>query len=171
MIFFSRRNVLYRWYEVLKTTPMIVSAIIVAFSTAFLLAWFRYSCGLILSAKPARDYTPQVAAANELEFLEVQQDLRNVQERRALDTLRQKLDRDYHLLSYLLHHSPAFYGGSESFEQRLMMLDFNLMKAYYALASKLSRSLARRALQEMTQVVCYFANAMGERGAWTPVAE
>src|SRR5580704_1527697 len=31
---------------------MIASAIIAAFSMGSLLAWFRYSCGLILSAKP-----------------------------------------------------------------------------------------------------------------------
>ena len=61
--------------------------------------------------------------------------------------------------------------GSEGFEQRMLMLDFELMKAYYGLASLLSRSKARRALQEMTQVVCYFANAMGERGGWTSVTE
>jgi nitrate/nitrite-specific signal transduction histidine kinase len=104
---------------------MIASAIIMAFSMGSLLAWFRYSCGLILSAKPAHDYTPQVAAANELGVLEVQQSLPNANERRVLDTL----------------------------------------------ASVLPRSLARRALQEMTQVVCYFANTMGERGVWTSVAE
>jgi hypothetical protein len=150
---------------------MIVSAIITAFSAASLLGWFRYSCGLILSAKPARDYTPEVAAANELGFLEVQQDLPNAKERRVLDTLRQKLERDYHLLSYLLAHSPALQTSSESFEQRLIMLDFELMKAYYALASKLSRSIARRALQEMTQVVCYFANTMGQRGGWMSATE
>jgi hypothetical protein len=150
---------------------MIASAIITAFSLASALAWFRYSCGLILSAKPAHDYTPQVAAANELGFLEVQQHLPQANERRALDMLRKKLERDYHLLSYLLDHSPALHTGSEGFEQRMMMLDFELMKAYYALASLLSRSKARRALQEMTQVVCYFANTMGERGAWTSVTE
>ena len=150
---------------------MIASAIITAFSTASLLAWFRYSCGLILSAKPAHDYTPQVAAANELGFLEVQQHLPNANERRVLDTLRQKLERDYHLLNYLLDHSPSLQTGSEGFEHRMMMLDFELMKAYYALVSLLSRSKARRALQEMTQVVCYFANTMGERGAGTSVFE
>jgi hypothetical protein len=150
---------------------MIASAIITAFSLASVLAWFRYSCGLILSAKPAHDYTPQVAAANELGFLEVQQNLPQANERRVLDMLRKKLERDYHLLSYLLDHSPALHTGSEGFEQRMMMLDFELMKAYYALASLLSRSKARRALQEMTQVVCYFANTMGERGAWTSVTE
>ena len=150
---------------------MIASAIITAFSLGSVLAWFRYSCGLILSAKPAHDYTPQVAAANELGFLEVQQNLPQANERRVLDMLRKKLERDYHLLSYLLDHSPALHTGSEGFEQRMMMLDFELMKAYYALASLLSRSTARRALQEMTQVLCYFANTMGERGAWTSVTE
>ena len=150
---------------------MIASAIITAFSLGSVLAWFRYSCGLILSAKPAHDYTPQVAAANELGFLEVQQNLPQANERRVLDMLRKKLERDYHLLSYLLDHSPALHTGSEGFEQRMMMLDFELMKAYYALASLLSRSKARRALQEMTQVVCYFANTMGERGGWTSVTE
>jgi len=151
--------------------PMIAGAIITAFSMGSLLAWFRYSCGLILSAKPAHDYTPQVAAANELGVLEVQQSLPNANERRGLDILRRKLERDYHLLSYLLDHSPALHTGSEGFEQRMMMLDFELMKAFYALASVLPRCLARRALQEMTQVVCYFANTMGERGVWTSVAE
>jgi hypothetical protein len=150
---------------------MIASAIITAFSMASLLAWFRYSCGLILSAKPAHDYTLQVAAANELGFLEVQQHLPNANERRALDTLRQKLERDYHLLNYLLDHSPALHTGTESLEQRMMMLDFELMKASYAVVSLLSRSRARRVLQEMTQVVCYFANTMGERGVWTSVTE
>jgi len=150
---------------------MIAGAIITAFSLASLLAWFRYSCGLILSAKPAHDYTPQVAAANELGFLEVQHALPIANERRALDTLRQKLERDYHLLSYLIDHSPALHTGSESFEQRMLMLDFQLMQAYYALVSLLSRSKARRVLQEMTQVVCYFANTLGERGAWTSVTE
>jgi len=150
---------------------MLVSAIILAFMLAFLLGWFRYSCGLILSAKPARDYTPEVAAANELGFLEVQHDLPNAHERRALDSLRKKLERDYHLLSYLLDHSPALQTGSESFEQRMIMLDFELMKAYYVLASMLPRSIARRALQEMTQVVCYFANTMGQRGGWMSATE
>jgi hypothetical protein len=150
---------------------MLAIAIIAFFSAGSLLAWFRYSCGLILSAKPAHDYTPQVAAANELGFLEVQHDLPTASERGALDTLRQKLEQDYHLLSYLIDHSPALHTGSESFEQVMMMLDFKLMKAFYSTVSMLSRSGARRALQEMTQVVGYFANTMGERGAWTSVTE
>ena len=150
---------------------MLMGGVIAAFSLVFLLGWFRYSCGLILSAKPARDYTPQVAEANALAVLAVQHDLPLAKERRVLDTLRRKLERDYHLLNYLLHHSPAVHAGNEIFEQRMMMLDFELMQAYYVLVSLLSRSKSRAALHEMTQVICYFANTMGERGAWSPLTE
>jgi len=150
---------------------MLVATIIAAFSLLFLLGWFRYSCGLILSARPARDYTPQVAEANALAVLAVQQDLPLAGERRVLNTLRHKLKRDYHLLNYLLDHSPAIHAGNEIFEQRMMMLDFELMQAYYLLVSLLSRSKSRAALHEMTQVICYFANTMGERGAWSPLTE
>jgi hypothetical protein len=148
---------------------MIASGIIFGLCVALLLRWFRYSCGLILSAKPARDYAREVAARNELGFLEVQEHLAHAHERGQLDTLQKRLECDYYLLAYLLHHSPAL--GAESLERRMIMLDFELMKAYYALASKLSRSRARAALQEMAQVVSYFANSMGERAACTPSAE
>jgi hypothetical protein len=143
---------------------MLVGLILTLFSLASLFCWFRYSCGLILRAKPARDYAPEIAAANELQFPVVLENLPQANDRGVLKTLREKLEHDYALLSYLLHHSPAFHSGSEVFEQRMMMLNFELMKAYYAIASK-------RALREMTQVVCYLANRMGERAAWTPLAE
>lgn len=143
---------------------MILALTITLFSVASLFCWFRYSCGLILRAKPARDYAREIAAANELQFPEVLEDLSQEKGRSELNTLREKLEHDYALLSYLLRHSPEFQSGSEVFEQRLMMLNFELMKAYYAVASK-------RALREMIQVLCYLANTMGERAGWTPLAE
>jgi hypothetical protein len=136
---------------------MILSLILLAVSTAMLLWWFRYTCGLILSAKPARDYTQQVAKANELGLLEVQHDLPQARERGQLDTLEKKLERDYNLLSYLLRHGPAFLAATENLEQRMLMLDFTLLKAAYTLTWR------KWALREMAQVVSYMANKMGER--------
>ena len=138
---------------------MIISAILVIVSTGLLLWWFRYSCRLILSAPSARDYTKEVAQANELRFLEVQQDLVNASEPRQLHSLEEKLERDYTLLNYLLRHGPAFLARNDRLEHRLLILHFNLMRAWYAL------SKSRRALLEMTQVIGYFANKMGERCA------
>ena len=166
MIFFCTGKVQHRGYEVSKTTLMIISLIMSAVSVCLFIYWLRYTCQLILSAKSTRDYTRDVAAANGLLFLQVQQELAQVRERFDLDTLHSKLENDYRLLTYLLVHGPAFQANSDRLEQIMLMLNFRLLKASYALTSPLSVSNGKRALQEMTQVVGYFANRMGERSAY-----
>src|SRR5258706_14256811 len=111
---------------------MHVSAIMIVVSTGLLIYWFRYSCRLILSAKPARDYTQTVAAANELRFLEIQQDLPFVRGRAQLDNLQKTLQQDYRLLSFLLRHTASLHAETDFLEQNILMLHFTLTKAYYA---------------------------------------
>jgi hypothetical protein len=144
---------------------MPLSSIMIVVSTGLLIYWFRYTCRLILNAKPARDYTQQVAAANELRFLEIQQDLPNVRGRRQLDDVQKTLERDYRVLRFLLGHTAALHAHTDVLEQNMLMLHFNLMKAYYAVICAISQSKGRRAIQEMIRVVSHFANRMGERGA------
>src|SRR5689334_7001738 len=88
-------------YGCLITTLMLTSAM-VAISFGLLIYWFRYSCRLILSARPAQDYARTVAEANELRFLDVQRELPNAYERSQLDILAKQLEGDYHLLKFLL---------------------------------------------------------------------
>jgi hypothetical protein len=145
---------------------MIVSLIMSGVSTGLFIYWLRYTCQLILSAKSARDYTRDVAAANDLRFLQVQQELALVRERFELDTLHSKLENDYRLLTYLLVHGPSFQVNGDRMEQIMLMLNFRLLKAYYVLTCPMSVSNGKRALHEMTQVVGYFANRMGERSAY-----
>ena len=166
MIFFAQVRVQHRRYEVSKTTLMIVSLIMTGVSVFLFIFWLRYTCGLILSTKSARDYTRDVAAANALHFLKVQQELARVRERRDLDTLHSSLENDYRLLTYLLVHGPAFQSHVDRLEQLMLMLNFRLLKAFYALTCPVSVSKGKRALQEMAQVVGYFANRMGERSAY-----
>ena len=165
MIFFPQITVQHRRYEVFKTTLM-VSLIMSGVSLGLLVYWLRYSCQLILSAKSTRDYTRDVAEANDLRFLQVQQELAQVRERIELDSLRSKVKNDYRLLTYLLVHGPAFHANGDRIEQFVLMLNFKLLMAYYELTSPISVSIGKRALQEMTQVVGYFANRMGERSAY-----
>ena len=148
---------------------MIVSLVMSGVSVGLFIYWIRYTCQLILSAKSARDYTRDVAAANDLRFLEVQQELAQVRERFELDTLHSKLENDYRLLTYLLVHGPAFEANGDRLEQIMLMLNFRLLKTYYAVTCPISVSNGKRALLEMTQVVGYFANRMGERSAYAPV--
>jgi hypothetical protein len=147
---------------------MVFSLIMSSVSVGLFVSWLRYTCHLILSAQSARDYTQDVAQANDLRFLQVQEQLAEVGQRFELDTLRSRLESDYRLLTYLLVHGPAFPANSDRLEQIMLMLNFRLLKAYYSLTCPISLSIGKRALQDMTQVVGYFANRMGERSAYTP---
>jgi len=168
MIFSAQIKVQQRRYEVFKTTLMIVSLIMGGVSAGLFIYWLRYTCQLILSAKSARDYSRDVAEANNLLFLQVQQELAQVRERFDLDALHSKLENDYRLLTYLLVHGPAFHANGDRLEQIMLMLNFRLLKTLYALTCPISVSNGKRALHEMTQVVGYFANRIGERSAYAP---
>jgi hypothetical protein len=140
----------------------LVTALITGGSVLLFGYWFRYACLLILSAKTAQDYAADVATANQLSFLEVQAQLRT-EGPVELDGLRASLDRDYALVTYLIQHAG---GASESgLEDRMLQLNYRLTRLMYQAARRLSPAMARRALDEMSTVVCHFANGIGERAA------
>ena len=141
---------------------MVSSILIILVSVVLLLYWFRYTCVLILKTRGARDYSAEVAAANQLSFPDVVGRLQAGQE---LDPLRRMLERDCRLLEYLLHHTASLEVGGPTVEQRLLSIDFRLMRLWYAVTRRLASSQARRALEEMSEIVSHFANAMGERAA------
>jgi len=145
---------------------MFASLIIIGFSVLLFLYWFRYSCLLILSTKTTRDYTTEVADANQLELPRIQANLQSLASAEGLDGLRDSLDRDYRLITSLLRHAAEFEMGGVSIEERMLMVDFHVMRVAYAAAHRLSRfSYAQKALEEMADIVSHFANAMGERSA------
>lgn len=144
---------------------MIASILIIVFSAVLFVYWFRYTCLLILSTKTAKDYTSQVATANQLELLETQESLRGGISPERLDRVRWSLENDYRVLTSLLRHAAEFQIGGYSVEQRMLMVDFACMKGWYGICRRYSGSQAQGALEEMSNIVAHFANAMGERGA------
>jgi len=137
---------------------MIASLLIIVISVALLGYWFRYSCILLL-----RNSAEQVAlasAANDQRFgfTEVQRELADSVE---LDRLEQLLERDYRLLTYLLEHAAGLSTGS--LEDRLLVLDYRVMAAYYRTTKKLAPEQARRALSEMASVLSVLAGRIGEQ--------
>ncbi|HUA86066.1 MAG TPA: hypothetical protein VMB85_19555 [Bryobacteraceae bacterium] len=122
--------------------------------------WFRYTCLLMLSARTSRDYAASVALANQLSFLEVQSML---QDSHDLDRLKELLDRDYKVLTYLLKNAAHPSNGGDAVENRMLEVDYRLMRAWYSVARRFSPSAALTAVDEMAQVVAHFANSMGER--------
>ncbi len=144
---------------------MFVSLTIIGFSLALFLYWFRYTCLLILTTRTARDYTVQVAEANQLTFPAIQAKLAHAQ-LDGLEEARASLERDYHLLIGLLQHASSFQLGSLTLEQRMLMVDYQAMRLWFRVSRQFSRGAdARQALVEMADIVSHFANAMGERSS------
>jgi hypothetical protein len=144
---------------------MIASILIIVFSFVLFLYWFRYTCLLILGARSLKDYAGQVAAANQLSFLKVQDSIAVANEVASLDKLHASLAQDYRLLNCLMSHAAGFQLGGYDIEHRMLMVDFALMRGWYSITRKISASRAQSALREMSEIVGHFANTMGERGA------
>lgn len=145
---------------------MLASLIIIGFSLLLFLYWFRYTCLLVLSTKTAKDYTRQVARANQLEFPDVETNLRGTVAFETLDDIQRSLDRDYRLITGLLQHACDFQLGGVTLEQRMLMIDYRVMKLWYWLSKKLARAVqSKQALEEMAGIVAHFANTLGERAA------
>jgi hypothetical protein len=141
----------------------LLATVIITASSALLFGyWFRYTCLLILSAKTTRDFAGEFAAANQLNFPDVEAQLRG-HVTTDLDKLYSALHRDYAVVTYLLSNVPDKTSGAGSVEVRMLEINYRLMGAWYSVAKRFSTTAAMRALEEMTMVVAHFANTMGER--------
>ena len=137
---------------------MLASILIIAFSLILFVYWFRYSCILLL-----RNAAEQAAAADtgrdtRFTFADVKARL---QSEDALDPLHAALNRDYQVLTYLVEHAAGL--ELASIEDRLLMLDYKVMRCYYAVTRTLFPTQAKAALQEMATVLDVLVQKMGQQ--------
>ena len=133
---------------------MIASILIIAFSFVLLVYWFRYSCVLLLRhSEVGAD-----ALDNRFGFARVQREL---QGDANLDALHRTLERDYHLLMYLVEHAAGL--NLPSLEDRLLVVDYKVMQLYYRTMKFLAPEQARRALAEMASIVGVLVHHMSEQ--------
>lgn len=143
---------------------MIANILIIVVSLVLFLYWFRYTCVLILSTRTTKDYGAEVAQANQLSFVGIQNALEEP-EAEDLDSLRRSLDRDYRLVTSLMKQASGLEVGGDPLEEIMLRMDFRVMKICYGISRSFSQAQSRAALVEMTQIVAHFANAFGERAA------
>ena len=138
---------------------MLASVLIIAGSSALFVYWFRYTCLLLLAQKRATKYALQVASNIQLSFPDVEAALRAKASSPTLDRLRDRLDKDYQLLTELLRHP-----GSDSLEHRLLRFDYQVMRVWYGITRTSHHVVqARKALCEMSSILGYFAAEIGEK--------
>jgi len=138
-----------------------ISTIISGSSVALFCYWFRYSCLLILAAETPRDYSAEVARANQLSFREVRSRLRKG-DAGDLDNLHKCLGRDFAIITYLLDNAIAASPQS-FFEDAMLKAHYRILSTWFHLIRGLLEEDATQALDEMSKVIRHFANALGER--------
>ncbi|MGO9232292.1 MAG: hypothetical protein ACLQKA_24105 [Bryobacteraceae bacterium] len=136
---------------------MIVSIIIIALSFGLLLYWFRYSCMLLLRNSIAETRTA-VAVNSQFSFRQVREQLHSTV---PVDGIERALERDYHLLTYLIEHAAGL--DLNSIEDRLLVLDYRVMQWCFRVTRSAAPQSARRALAEMADVLGVLAGRLDER--------
>jgi len=137
---------------------MVETILILIFSFALFLYWFRYTVLLLLSEEQTESGG---ALIGQLSLLETREALRQPAADVRLDRLQKALDKDYRMLRYLLDHAAGM--GLRPLEHHLLILDYRIMNAWYRIIRFTSARQAWRALDEMAGVLSCIAHKMGQQ--------
>jgi hypothetical protein len=153
--------------EIMSAT--IVSVFILASSILLLFFWLRSATQSILRRPFERRYSEEVAEANQLEYLAIRQALGgNPDTISDHGDVLDALERDYEALSYLLRNAATLHVGRHSPSERLLILDFQLLRLRARIAGTLGVGNWRSVLLQMTTILEYFGNVVGQRLATFP---
>lgn len=146
-----------------------VSVFILASSGVFLIFWLRSASQSILRQKFEQDYSAEVAEANQLEFLAIRRALGDSPTEIAdYKGILAALEQDYQALSYLLRNAATVHVGHYSRSERLLILDFHLLAFWVRFSRASGLHGWRSGLLEMTTILQYFGNVVGQRLATFP---
>jgi hypothetical protein len=141
---------------------MLSISVIIFFSVVLFAYWFRYSCLLILQNRSVAN--PAHAISSGLTFPVVQKRLKGEEPSvDVLDQLRHDLSNDYRILCFLLRCSAD--AGVDPVERRMLMMDYWVMQAWYSITRRAALPQASKALEEMSNIVSYFAYSVGRNAA------
>lgn len=144
---------------------MLVSSFVFVISIYSLFYYFRYVCRSVLRHEFEKDYSTSVVTANNLEFLEVRRALAQELTGGAYGSMVETLERDFQTLTYLLRSAATVHVGRYSRQERLLIIDYHLLRLWFTLKRLLRLPNLRGTLVEMTDILSYFANVMGHRAA------
>src|SRR5204863_6220870 len=126
---------------------MIASILILALSAVLFGYWFRYSCVLLLrNAQSRLDPARRPDERYSIGFV-----LDHVQTAIQLEPLESALSRDYQMLTYLIQNAADL--EMASIENRLLILDYKLMRLWYRATRTIAPAQSRKALAEMASVL------------------
>jgi len=137
---------------------MISGVLIITCSAILFAYWFRYSCVLLL-----RNAAERARAAHRTgdERFSVAHVMENLAAGAELDSLERALERDYQILTYLIEHAADL--ELASIENRLLILDYKLMRLWSHITRTLAPVQSRKALTEMASVLSVLVGEMSRQ--------
>jgi len=135
---------------------MITSIVIISISALLFAYWLRYSCMLLL--RDAGERAGQTVADERFGIAGV---LERLKTETDLSDLERSLERDYHVVTYVIEHATDL--ELASIENKLLILDYKLMRFWSRVTRTLAPDQSRRALSEMAAVLCVLVSQMGEQ--------
>jgi len=130
----------------------------VSISVVLFAYWFRYTCLLILSARPTNDFAARVAATSlGLRFLHVQASLS--EQGASLDLLQTGLDNDYVTLMRFMRESKV---RADLVEATMLKVHYAAMRTFCRVTRRMAPGSARVALRHMADTINYFAGITGQ---------
>ncbi len=145
-------------------SAQLISIFILLASASLLVFWLRAACRSILRQRFERDYYAEVAADNQLEFPAIRRALEEYPEEIAdYAGVLATLQRDYEALTYLLRNAATVHVGRYSRRERFLIFDYKLLRFWMNLRRRLGFKNWADNLVEMTEILQYFANVMGQR--------
>jgi hypothetical protein len=140
---------------------LLASVIIIIVSAGLFVYWFRWTCVLLLAQRSGAEYASKVTSTIRLNFPQVQAALLESAQIASLKRVHDGLENDLRILTDLLGQS-----GNESIEHRILAIDYKLMQAWYKATSAAGNvSMAKFALGEMSAIMGYFADALGQNAS------
>ncbi len=135
---------------------MLTSVFIIAISVILFVYWLRYSCLMLLRSAGERAEMSQ-AAEQRFSVFSVLERLKTEGE---LGPLERALERDYYVVMYLIEHAADL--ELASIENKLLVLDYKLMRVWSHLTRTVAPRQSRNALSEMAAVLSVLVCQMGE---------
>lgn len=133
---------------------MITSVFIIAISVVLLGYWLRYSCLMLLQS--AREHVEMPTVADER--FSVSSVMERLKTENDLALLERALERDYHVVTYLIEHAADL--ELASIENRLLVLDYKVMRLWSRLTRSAAPRESRKALSEMATVLSVLVGQM-----------
>jgi hypothetical protein len=141
---------------------MITSVFIIAISVVLFVYWLRYSCVMLL--RNAQERTVVSTAADER--FSISSVRERLKAKGDLDSLERDLERDYHVVTYLIEHAADL--ELASIENKLLVIDYKLMRLWSHLTRTAAPEQSRKALAEMASVLGVLVDQMSAQGHFQP---